>query len=358
MKHLGLLLFCAWAWSGTEVERVEKGNLVIEGIPEIPEELQKRMAMYQNTRSAFLADWHPSGEGILISTRFGETNQIHWVKHPGGARHQLTFASEPIRGGEVSPDPKRNGFLYTKDVGGTENYQVFFFELATGKSTMLSDGTSRNGGGSWANDGKHFAYTTTRRNGRDTDIHLGDITSNAPSVPILEDTGYWLAGSFSPNDSQLVVTRYISANKSQPYILNVKSGERTPIFAEGESGTMRAGTFTPDGKSIYFASNIEGEFSRLYHLDLTTRKRSLITGHINWDIWGCRLSDDGRYLALVANQDGIATLHIKDLVRKEWLKLPPMPIGQVLGLNFKPNSYQLGVTINSPKALAMPIPLI
>lgn len=44
-----------------EVERREAGNLVIEGIPEIPVELQSRMLQYQNTRSAYLYGWDPTG---------------------------------------------------------------------------------------------------------------------------------------------------------------------------------------------------------------------------------------------------------------------------------------------------------
>jgi len=74
-----------------EVERVERGNLVIEAIPEIPESILQRLRQYGNTRSASLEGWHPSGEGILISTRFGETSQLHWVKEPGGARSQITW---------------------------------------------------------------------------------------------------------------------------------------------------------------------------------------------------------------------------------------------------------------------------
>jgi len=82
-------------WS--QVERREIGNLVIEDIPEIPERIKSRMLQYQNTRSANLRSWKADGKSMLISTRFGETTQLHMVEKPGGARKQITFFQRAYR---------------------------------------------------------------------------------------------------------------------------------------------------------------------------------------------------------------------------------------------------------------------
>ena len=88
--------------AAADVERVTRGNLAIEGIPEIPTALIERMRRYQNTRSALFAGWTPDGQ-ITISTRFGNTNQLHLVSQPMGARRQITFFDEPVTGGSWSP---------------------------------------------------------------------------------------------------------------------------------------------------------------------------------------------------------------------------------------------------------------
>lgn len=80
------LLYCTISYA--QVERIERGNLVIEGIPEIPTEVADRLQQYQNVRSASLSDWLNDSSGVLISTRFGETSQIHKVIMPGGTRQQ------------------------------------------------------------------------------------------------------------------------------------------------------------------------------------------------------------------------------------------------------------------------------
>lgn len=88
-----IVAICVLASVVGAAERVEKGNLVIDGIPEIPERISERLNQYQNTRSARFEGWLPDGSGIIISTRFGETAQFHMVTAPGGARRQLTFSS-------------------------------------------------------------------------------------------------------------------------------------------------------------------------------------------------------------------------------------------------------------------------
>src|SRR5690606_23581792 len=125
------VLFLAVA-HGTAAERIERGALRIEGIPEIPDKVAERTRQYQNVRSATLQAWHPAGEGILIRTRFDETHQLHQVRQPGAARYQLTFQEEPVRRGFYSPDARFEGFVYESDVGGGEFYQYFWFDAQTG----------------------------------------------------------------------------------------------------------------------------------------------------------------------------------------------------------------------------------
>jgi Tol biopolymer transport system component len=105
---------------------------------------------------------------MIIGTRLGNTYQMHLVKMPGGARQQLTFFPEPVYGGKYHP----NGgdyIVFSRDVGGGEWYQLFRYDPATTASTLLTDGKSRNPG-PWSSGGDQIAYTSTRRNGQDTDL--------------------------------------------------------------------------------------------------------------------------------------------------------------------------------------------
>lgn len=59
--------------------RVTRGNLVTENVPTAPIELKERLQRYENVRGHSFEDWTGDG-GILISTRFGNVNQIHEVR--------------------------------------------------------------------------------------------------------------------------------------------------------------------------------------------------------------------------------------------------------------------------------------
>ena len=129
-----------------EVERVVVGNLEMENIPEIPAEVRERLRTYQNVRGAGFQGFLPDG-GILISTRFAETSQIHRVDAPLGTRSQLTFYDEPIGGASVRPGDAGE-FLFSRDRGGDEYFQLFLFDTQSGRVRQITEDTTRNGSAS------------------------------------------------------------------------------------------------------------------------------------------------------------------------------------------------------------------
>lgn len=326
-----------------DVERVQVGQRVTENVPDIPDELIERLARYQNTRGAGFAGWLPDG-GMLVTTRFAETNQVHRVRAAGGAREQLTFYSEPV-GSVATPRGLADGFVFSRDVGGSEFWQLFHYDLGSREARMLSDGESRNQGPVWSHDGSRIAYGTTRRNGRDTDIHV--VTLDGTSSPVLEREGTWFAGGFSRDGRQLLVTRYLSINESHPHVLDIDSGELTPIHDPDNPAGYGSMAFTHDGRGIFYTSDAEGEFRELRHRDLADGQGTRLSADIPWDVQGFTQSPDGSLLAFTTNEDGISRLHLRRLPGHEPVDLPDLPVG-LIGLGeFSPDGRMLGMTINS-----------
>ena len=67
-----------------------------------PAALAERTGRNQQSRGATLEAWLADGS-LLITTRFGETAQVHRVLAPGAARTQLTFFPEPVTSAQPSP---------------------------------------------------------------------------------------------------------------------------------------------------------------------------------------------------------------------------------------------------------------
>jgi len=70
-------------------------NLLQTGVAPVPERLWQRAEQLLEARSARLLDVSSSGESILVTTRFGQTMQLHVVDRAMGARTQITFDKDP-----------------------------------------------------------------------------------------------------------------------------------------------------------------------------------------------------------------------------------------------------------------------
>ncbi len=343
------ILFLSLTQTFSQVERKEVGNLVMENIPEIPQQLKDRIFQYQNTRSASFQDWLHDG-GILISTRFGETAQFHKVKMPGGSREQITFFTEPVSGATLCPDKNKNVFLFTKDVGGGEFYQIFSFDVDNASYKMLTDGKSSNGGVNWNNKGDKFSFFSTKRNGTDWDIYVADLNNPEKAEMVLSEGGSWGAGDWAPDDKSIIVGKYVSANESYYYTLDIAAKKLEQINPSSEKIAYGGAVFSKDGKGIFITSDENSEFQRLRYYDLKTKKFTVLTSDINWDVESFTLSKQGDKLAFTVNEDGMAKLYMLDTKTMKYSAVPNIPVGQVYGLSFHPDGKKLAMVLNTPQS--------
>ena len=324
-------------------------NLVVEGIPALPASIAEEVRTYTEGRGASFSDWHPQRREMLISTRFGNSNQLHRVTQPGGARTQITFFAEPVGGATYEPNAG-SYFLFTKDQGGNEFGQIFRFDVDGGKTTMLTDGgRSQNGGMVWSRDGKRIAYGSTMRNGKDRDIRVMDPLDPGTDKVLCENSGGgWGVSDWSPDDTQLLMGEYLSVNESRIHLLDAATGKRTRILpAKDERTTYRAICFAPDGKGIFITSNRNSEFNRLCHYDLATKKLTVLTPDIPWDVASTDLSKDGTKLAFTTNENGLSKLYILDTGTRTYAAVDGLPIGQIGGMKWTANGSALGLTLST-----------
>ncbi len=320
--------------------------VVADGIPPVPQELVSETRPYFEYRTAGFADWDPESRAMYIGTRFGDVSQLHRVARPGAARTQLTFEAEPIGGVSVSPgagDVK----LISKDIGGNEFYQIY--RLEDGKLTMLTDGTSRNSRGAWMPDGSMVAFSSTKRNGRDTDLYLMDPRDPSTTRMLAErQGGGWFVADFTPDGRTALVGNYISVTKMELYHLDVASGAIARITPEDASVAYSGLQYAPDGR-LWVASDNGSDFKRLGVLDTATGTFDPVIEE-PWDITGFDISEDGATIAYEVNAAGQSQLKLYDIASGEAreVALPPGALG---GLQFAPWG-ELGMTLVSNQGAA------
>lgn len=347
-KSFFLFYFLVSTLLVTAQVRREVGNLVLEDVPEVPQEIIDRLEQYQNTRSASIADWLPGDDGILISTRFGNTVQLHTVAFPGGARSQITFFNEPVTNASFSPSPNYNGFMFSRDAGGNEFSQFFWYDMGQRTVQMVSDGSSLNNGLVWSNRGDRFAFTSTRRNGRDMDIYVSDMAEPQKATLLVDlGKGGWIVTDWSPDDTKLILIQYLSANLSNSFILDLQTWEMKQINLNRQPSLFAAIAWNHDGSKIYVVTNEGREFRTLGQYDLKTGTLSFITDGIPWDLEGLIMNRDRSKAAFTVNENGISRLYLLDASNNTFESLKNLPVGQVTGVNFHPQRNELAMVINS-----------
>jgi dipeptidyl aminopeptidase/acylaminoacyl peptidase len=333
--------------TAADVSRVTRGDLAIEGIPEIPPELQQRMRRYQFARNASFAGWTADGR-VTIATRFGNTNQLHVVDKPMGARRQITFFDEPVDGGSWSPTGARKGVIYVRDAGGNENYQIEYLDPPADGPVRLTDGRGRADTGVWSPDGTKYAFQWTARNGVVSDVYIDDpLDRRAPEVVYEAAEVGWNAVDWSPDGKSLLLIHWVSANESYLWAYTLATQEKREI-EPAQVKASRGGNFSRDGKGVYFTSDLGSEYRTLRYCDLATGKVTALTDHIHWDVDDFVLSQDGRYLAYVVNEDGASRLGVMDLVQRADLVPPKLPFGVIGSMGFDPASKRLAFGLQTP----------
>ncbi|HVS31489.1 MAG TPA: prolyl oligopeptidase family serine peptidase [Thermoanaerobaculia bacterium] len=323
-------------------------NLVVESVPALPRDLVDRLYPYFETRSAILNNWHPTRREMLITTRFGDTTQLHYVNAPGAARKQLTFFADRVGGGSFRPKAG-DIIVFSKDVGGGEFFQYYRYSPADGTTTLLTDGKSRNTGLQWSTSGQWMAYSSTKRNGRDTDIHvMNPADPQTDRVLVQVEGGGWFAVDWSPDDKHLIVGQYIAADESYLYLADAKTGQKRLLTPKGGEKIAYTGArFSPDGKTIYFVSDKGAEFQRLGRMEVASGRQTILTPNLNWDVDEFDLSPDGKWIAYIANEDAIGVLHLLDTTTGREVPAPKLPPGIPFNLEFHQNGRDLGLNLNS-----------
>lgn len=322
--------------------------LIADGMPEVPAELAAETRPYMEFRTAGFVGWHPTERRMMIATRFANTAQLHLVAQPMGMRKQVSFEAEPVGNGSWAPKTG-DVFVTQKDIGGNEFFQIH--TLKDGKLTMLTDGQSRNSLSAWSDDGELIAYSSTKRNGTDTDLYVMNPRDPSTARMVAEvKGGGWSLAAFAPDKKSAVVGSYVSVTNTDLYMLDLASGVMTPIGDPKKDIAYGGAQFAPDG-SLWVTSDEGADFQRLGTLDRKTGKFTPRGPKENWDVDTFDIAPDGSFIAYVTNEAGMAKLKLLDPKTDQARTVDSLPAGIIGGLEIS-EWGEIGITFTSARSAA------
>lgn len=317
--------------------------IVADGVPAVPDALAVKTRPYMEFRNALFRGWDPADHSMLIATRFANTAQLHRIMIPGGDRQQISFESEPVNNGSFAPKTG-DVLVVQKDVGGGEFFQLY--TLKDGLLSLLTDGKSRNQFGAWSRDGKLIGYSSTRRNGTDSDLYVMDPRNPKSDRRIAEmKGGGWAIVDFSPDGRHALVKQYLSVARSHLYQLDLAGGALRPITNPRVEAAYANARYAPDG-ALWVTSDEGSDFQRLGTLDPATGKFRPVSTEPKWDIEEFAIAEDGSFIAYVVNEAGISRVRLLDPKTGAVRNVDKLPIGVTGGIDVAPWGT-IGLTLSS-----------
>jgi dipeptidyl aminopeptidase/acylaminoacyl peptidase len=324
-----------------------------DALPKVPASLVREVGPYTRMSAYGLAGWHPSKRELWAKAITPSYSAISGVAEAGNSPQPHTLIPSNVY--DVYYSPQETSLVYVKDTDGNELFQLYAFDLSRNKSTLISDGKSRNTEPVWSNKGDRVIYSSNRRNRIDIDLYA--VSPSDPTTTRLlaeaDGGGYLKVFDWSPDDRQALFYNWLSTNESYLYVVDVASGKKTLLTPKDgtEKVSYDFAQFSGDGKGIYLTTDRDSEFLRLAYMDLATKSVTYLSENIKWNIELFSMSPDRKTLAFVSNEDGVSRLHLLDTSTNKSRDLSWPVMGIISNLRWHNNSTDLAFVFSSARSV-------
>lgn len=346
-------LFWGEALATVDRRTVNDGQLVLEDVPLIPDDLEMRLDRYQQLTATQMLVWAADSEGMFVRGRYRGVNQVQFIDERGALPQQLTRLDEPVR--EVVRQHEGALLAFTLNEGGRADDQIFLLDPDSGAIRQLTDTPGAlNNRMVWDHQDRRLAFRSTRRNGASNDIWLLDIDRPEAARLIFEapDGALWRPVAFTRDGGRLLVQQYSGITDSRIHLLDLASGQLRELVGDPDIATSSVAVgFDEDETGAFFVSNLRGRSAEIGWAPLAEGEPlRWVEDNIAWDVTAFELSPDGRRGAFVTNEHGASRLYYFNPKRFSFRRAKKLPLGVIGDLSFSPDGRRLGFTLSTPTA--------
>ena len=313
--------------------------------------LAREVDPYTKLSAYSLAGWDPTKRELWTKSLASNSASVFRVPSPGDPLQREIVIPTSVY--DIYFEPQGRSLVYVKDTGGNEVFQLYAFDPSKYKSSLVSDGKSRNTEPVWSNRGDRVIYSSNRRNGNDTDLYLVNPSDPGTTRLLAQDSGYLKVFDWSPDDRQALFYNWISANESYLFTIDVDTGKKTALTRKSgdEKVAYDFAQFSGDGKGVYLTTDRDSEFLRLAYMKLDTKELTYLSDHIKWNIEDFKISPDRKTLAFISNEDGVSRLHLLDTTTNKDKDVNLPGLGVISNLRWHNNGAELGFVLSSARSV-------
>lgn len=286
-----------------------------------------------------------SNDALLVASDETGVFNLYKVSMDGSNWQPLT-QSDTDPQFPISWFPHDNRVLLTADQGGNELNHVFVREL-DGSIHDLTPGEELKASFMKWTDDDHFWLTSNERDSRYFDLYRYHPDTYQRELVFENNEGYSLT-ALSDDGRWLALMKVRNNADNNVFLLDLQQTPHQPELITPHEGNISHTVFgfSRDNNTLIFGSNDGSEFVRAYTHDVSSGEQQLYS-EADWDIMYIGYSKDNRYRVEAINADASTKVSITDQQSGEPLQLPPLPAGDLRGINFSDDSSTLSFYLNA-----------
>jgi dipeptidyl aminopeptidase/acylaminoacyl peptidase len=266
------------------------------------------------TRQVGGSTWSPDGKTVAFVSNLSGRNNIWLVPSEGGWPLQLTVSDQRQTSPAWSPTGK--WIAYASDYDGDEQWDIFLVSPKTGEVVNVTNTREiAEENPVWSPDGRYLAYLVKPKTSSVFEIDIYDT--------VLRDLKHVTTGTakdlfnFEPfwsKDGKFIFHSQSQAKGTNSNILvaDVESGGSTLLTPHEGDKIYEANDISPDGKHLLITSNAGNGYDNVGLLEIASKKIHWLTDD-KWEISGASFTPDGKSLIYTANVDGNVDIYLYDI---------------------------------------------
>jgi len=295
-----------------------------------------------------------SPDGKLIAHVTNTTGQFNlWTIPSGGgiARQLTSFTDNTVRGLAWKPDGSQIAF--NADANGDEQHVIYLVPARGGSLQALTTIPAQHylGSSPFSPDGKTLAYSGNDLTPENMEVIIRDLETGETGRPFPSGGAMFVPVAWSPDGRYLSALRLVSNTDSDILVMDMSGGEVLNLTAHEGETSFSPGPWHPDGSGLFFFSDTGREFTGLAFYTLADKSWAWVETP-DHDVENAAVSQDGRILIWVVNENGASKLYGRSLTTGNPLALPELPVGVIDAITINPNGSKVALIFTSPREAA------
>ncbi len=299
---------------------------------------QYTIEQFLNTASIAGGVFSPDETKMLFSSDASGVWNVYEVPAAGGTPRQLTDSADTTFAISYFPGDER--ILLRRDQGGNEIYHIYLREPDGSVKDLTPAANARSLFTGWAHDLKSFYFESNARDPKFMDLYEMDIATLKARMIHRNDGGYNY-GPISNDERRMVLTKVHTGHDNDLYLYDFGSRRTTHLTPHQGDINYVPADFSPDGGSLYYATDEKSEFQYLVKRNLETNETQVVEKP-DWDVMFAGLSWNGTYLYLGVNRDARTEIKVYDTAAMKPVALPALPTGDITGIEFSRSEKRIG----------------